>query len=569
MIHFTLNQTQEGYLHEVVTQLQSLPPTCVCLFATRKQCAELNSAMLSNLGGPEIILKATDKIDGRNTVQRQKAQEYLAKLSENSNNTAALEDTLTIKLNCKVMLRRNISSTLVNGSIGTVKEIIKDGLDDSVSKIKIQFSTEEHLLERLEVKFQIYSNVYVVRAQFPITLAYGITIHKSQSLSLDCCLMDLGNSIFCEGQTYVALSRVTSLNGLYLVNYDPSKVLVNAKAIYEYNRLRRLYRPDLGDIQVTTNNATPRKDILWWKKGYVHADPIEQNDHHVTALPGFRNANNNCFANATLQCLLGITSVNRNIMLAQDSLFKRLTMQYNDPNNVVLNSDDLITHVGMQLGQMQDATEFITLLAQYFPHITQEIQFTTKEMRTCSNCSYTYEFKYDRPEQHVDQIYKMSIPTTAETTALLLQIKSKSKSLAMGDFLRHSYAPKTLEGCPCPRCNISNVSSHAITISEASNVFIIALNIFEHRGNRGNIVNRLTSKISAAPASILQIADSRYKLKATTFHHGDNQYVGHYTAYLAANNVWHLLNDTSVSVARWPQLSRNAYIFYYEKIGRV
>ncbi|KYM94176.1 ATP-dependent DNA helicase PIF1 [Cyphomyrmex costatus] len=73
--------------------------------------------------------------------------------------------------------------------------------------------------------------------QFPLSLSYGITIHKSQGLSFQYALMDLGNNVFSCGQIYVALSRVTCLDGLHLINFDPSSVFTSEKAIIEYNRL--------------------------------------------------------------------------------------------------------------------------------------------------------------------------------------------------------------------------------------------------------------------------------------------------------------------------------------------
>jgi len=50
---------------------------------------------------------------------------------------------------------------------------------------------------------------YVIRKQFPLSLSYGITIHKSQGLSLQNAIMDIGNSVFSCSQIYVALSRVS------------------------------------------------------------------------------------------------------------------------------------------------------------------------------------------------------------------------------------------------------------------------------------------------------------------------------------------------------------------------
>jgi len=51
--------------------------------------------------------------------------------------------------------------------------------------------------------------------------------------------MDIGNSIFNCGQVYITLSRVTSLEELYLINYDPSSITANEEAIIEYNQLRQ------------------------------------------------------------------------------------------------------------------------------------------------------------------------------------------------------------------------------------------------------------------------------------------------------------------------------------------
>jgi len=61
---------------------------------------------------------------------------------------------------------------------------------------------------------------YVIRKQFPLSLSYGITVHKNQGLNLQNAIMDIGNSIFSCDEVYVALSRVTSLDGLYLINFD-------------------------------------------------------------------------------------------------------------------------------------------------------------------------------------------------------------------------------------------------------------------------------------------------------------------------------------------------------------
>lgn len=72
-------------------------------------------------------------------------------------------------------------------------------------------------------------------SQIPLKLAWGLTIHSCQGSTLDMAEIDIGSGIFEVGQTYVALSRVRSLDGLYLIGYDPTKIKVSKKVVDFYN----------------------------------------------------------------------------------------------------------------------------------------------------------------------------------------------------------------------------------------------------------------------------------------------------------------------------------------------
>lgn len=74
--------------------------------------------------------------------------------------------------------------------------------------------------------------------QLPLVLSWAITIHKSQGATLDHAEIDIGHAIFEDGQTYVALSRVSSIGGLYLSAFDPTKIRVNVHVRNFYARLR-------------------------------------------------------------------------------------------------------------------------------------------------------------------------------------------------------------------------------------------------------------------------------------------------------------------------------------------
>ena len=167
----------------------------------------------------------------------------LIKYSDDSSNTAGLEKELVIKLGCKVMLRRNIDITLglVNGAIGTIRSV-KFSINQAslVESMTIHFGDDRvHQLTRVKSKFQVLEKAYVIRQQFPITIAYSITIHKSQGLTLHNVVADIGNSIFTCGQSYVALSRVTNLTGLHLINFDPCSIKALNSAVTEYTYLRK------------------------------------------------------------------------------------------------------------------------------------------------------------------------------------------------------------------------------------------------------------------------------------------------------------------------------------------
>ena len=82
-------------------------------------------------------------------------------------------------------------------------------------------------------KFMDMKNHYIYRKQFPLILAYAITIHKCQGLSLDCAIIDLSENVFSDGMAYVALL------GLHLVAFHPKSIMVSISSLQETNRLRK------------------------------------------------------------------------------------------------------------------------------------------------------------------------------------------------------------------------------------------------------------------------------------------------------------------------------------------
>lgn len=74
-------------------------------------------------------------------------------------------------------------------------------------------------------------------SQIPLILSWAITIHKSQGATLERCIIDIGSGVFEAGQSYVALSRIKSLEGVSILGYDVTKILVNKRVKAFYGEL--------------------------------------------------------------------------------------------------------------------------------------------------------------------------------------------------------------------------------------------------------------------------------------------------------------------------------------------
>ena len=154
------------------------------------------------------------------------------------------------------MLRRNIDTSigLVNGTLGTVVSI-------KAHHIAVQFDNvpEPYQVEKAKSKFMVLKKIFVYRKQFPLILAFAVTIHKCQGLLLDCAMMELSDQVFSPGMAYVALSRVKQLENLHLIAFKPKSIMVSSKWLQEVNRLQQTYRPDLPQYSVPTNQGGTQK----------------------------------------------------------------------------------------------------------------------------------------------------------------------------------------------------------------------------------------------------------------------------------------------------------------------
>jgi ATP-dependent DNA helicase PIF1 len=118
-----------------------------------------------------------------------------------------------------MMLRNDADGRWVNGSMGTVAKLKRGTLTVEIDGV--QHEVEPATWERHRYTVSAASNELqrVVVAQFrqlPVRLGWAVTIHKAQGATLEAARIDLARKAFSPGQTYVALSRLTTLEGLYL-----------------------------------------------------------------------------------------------------------------------------------------------------------------------------------------------------------------------------------------------------------------------------------------------------------------------------------------------------------------
>lgn len=157
--------------------------------------------------------------------------------------------SLTLKVGAQVMLIKNldIEKKLVNGSRGVVTDIVEDDpITCPGGRVTVKFMDgREHIIKPDMQKFtddptqgSTQAPVLAQRIQYPLKLAYALTIHKSQGLSIDYLHVDLSGA-FSSGQAYVALSRATSFDTLRVSNFSKKCVITNQQVRDFYERIGR------------------------------------------------------------------------------------------------------------------------------------------------------------------------------------------------------------------------------------------------------------------------------------------------------------------------------------------
>ena len=175
------------------------------------------------------------KLEGRTKTFDSKMKGNL-KLGETISKSIMAPPVLQLKKGAKVMfVKNNYEKGYLNGSMGEVVRFDKEGIPlvRLTNGLDLKAEPEEWRVEDETGK------LLVSYTQVPLRLAWAITVHKSQGMTLDSAVMDLGKT-FERGQGYVALSRVKSLEGLKLLGLNDTALQVDALALRADIRFQEL-----------------------------------------------------------------------------------------------------------------------------------------------------------------------------------------------------------------------------------------------------------------------------------------------------------------------------------------
>ena len=173
--------------------------------------------------GTKRSLSKDDLLKCSHMTERDKQTE-IDKLVQNS----PFQQILSLKIGAAVMciVNLDLENGICNGSIGIIEDFNKNKGGIPIPIVRFSNGT----LREIPIHYwQSEEFPMIAVGQFPLRLAWAITIHKIQGATLPMAEIDIGTSIFEYGQTYVALSRIQSLDGLYLTGFSVKNIHVHEK----------------------------------------------------------------------------------------------------------------------------------------------------------------------------------------------------------------------------------------------------------------------------------------------------------------------------------------------------
>uniref|UniRef100_A0A2C9LRZ0 ATP-dependent DNA helicase PIF1 n=1 Tax=Biomphalaria glabrata TaxID=6526 RepID=A0A2C9LRZ0_BIOGL len=258
-------QVDKNFINILQLIRKGLCPESVCqaLIETSNKCIERNGVLATKLCTHKVDV---DDINVSRLKQLTGDVRMFAAVDDNEVYKQQLDTLcpapayLELKLGAQVILCKNldIQRGLVNGARGVV-----EGYDNSANGypvIKFVNGVTE-VLKPVKWIFKIGGGNTIIRKQIPLKLAWAISIHKSQGMTLDCVEISLGK-VFETGQAYVALSRAKSLEGLKVVDFNKNCVRADPTVLNFYSKLELRHRMLHNGVEDENEIFRPNPSLL-------------------------------------------------------------------------------------------------------------------------------------------------------------------------------------------------------------------------------------------------------------------------------------------------------------------
>ncbi len=232
----TFDETHLAHIAKRMTSLATAPKNAPKLFTHNADVDRINAEMLKRLPGAENSFLMTSQGS--------------AKLAATLIKNCLSPETLLLKINAAVMFTKNNQKEgYVNGTLGTVVGF------NSTNGYPLVETRGRRRIEVEPVEWMVEENDRPLARikQIPLRLAWAITVHKSQGMSLDEAVMDL-RECFAFGQGYVAISRVRQLAGLHLLGWNERAFQVHPEILVKDEEFRAA-----SVAAANTSGATPKE----------------------------------------------------------------------------------------------------------------------------------------------------------------------------------------------------------------------------------------------------------------------------------------------------------------------
>lgn len=253
---------------KVATPVDSnFPQDALHIFATRKDVDQHNETMLAQQSEEKFEIRSITKVP------------KVVKSFDVNQPVAGLPNIITLCVHARVMIIKNldVADGLVNGATGKILDIIFSAQSSTFPKaVIVQFDNNKiGKIARQSSKLSLSnyiggvpilpvelkqhagrteSSPEITRIQYPLVLFWACTIHKVQGATLDKVVISF-NKIQTKGQAYVAVSRVTSLQGLFFLDFKPQVIKVDEMVSKEMARLRDHCTPELQNYSTIPKNV--------------------------------------------------------------------------------------------------------------------------------------------------------------------------------------------------------------------------------------------------------------------------------------------------------------------------